>query len=191
MKKEIHKFFPDYRIEALEMWLCDMANQGWKLVEEHFSYWTFEPCKKGAYRYRVDFHKAGFDTDAGQKYISFLEECGAECITVGSFLIACVKAEDASAFELYSDRSSWIALYTRLMRHIWLSELPLIPLGVHAVVALIAAIQGNSTMLKNSINNLVLWGFLAVLILAVAAPTYCKLYKKRKRLLEEKQIFES
>ena len=190
MKKEIHKYFPVYRIEALETWLCDMANQGWKLVEEHFWYWTFEPCEKGAYRYRVDFKNSGFDTEAGQRYISFLEECGAECITIGSFLIACVKAEDASAFELYSDRSSWIALYTRLMRYIWLYELPVIPIGVRVVLILTSAISGNETVLQNNLISLIICGIFLVVMLAIVLPTYCKLYKKRKRLQQERVLFE-
>lgn len=73
-RKTVHRWIWVWNFEKEEIWLNEMAMQGWVLEEIGFCTYHFAKCEPGEYIVRLEL--AQDDTD----YRSFLEELGAEYI---------------------------------------------------------------------------------------------------------------
>jgi hypothetical protein len=87
--------------EKAEKWLNTMCGQGWAMKKFFLGVWSFEPCEKGEYTYRVDL----LQNWQGDKdnFVSFVEESGVEYICQWYRWVWLRKKAADGAFEMYSD----------------------------------------------------------------------------------------
>lgn len=60
-----YRFYPSYRYNKLELWLKDMSNSGWMLVNYGFFKYEFQKCNNIERIYFV-YNYGGFRNDDGQ-----------------------------------------------------------------------------------------------------------------------------
>ena len=72
----MHKWFWVWEFEKEERWLNEMAMDGWALDSVGYATYNFVQCEPGEYIIRLEMH------DADSRYISFMEETGAEGVGV-------------------------------------------------------------------------------------------------------------
>lgn len=95
-----------------EHWLNEMCHQGYAMKSFCLGFYTFKPCRKEEYIYRIDFI-TNWDAKK-EEYIEFLEETGVEYICQWFFWIWLRKKAEDGPFSLYSDSESKIRHYTRI-----------------------------------------------------------------------------
>ena len=177
MRTVIKKLFWAWESDKEEQWLAEMAAKGLALVGVGFCRYEFEDCVPGEYSVRIELLDNRPDHPESRKYISFVEETGAE--HVGSYL-NWVYFRKKGDFELFSDYTTKIKHLTKIIRLLAvLSVLNLAAFLYNFVVVL--AIIGEPVSLLSCINL-----FLAIFI----AIGIQKLRKKREALKTEQNIFE-
>jgi hypothetical protein len=112
--KRIFRWFWAWNDEQEEAWLTEMARQGWHLREPGvFGFYTFE---RGAPRnvvYRLDFKTAGRDK---AEYLQLFADAGWEHVgEMGGWQYFRTEAPEGEAPEIYTDKSSKIHKYQRLL----------------------------------------------------------------------------
>lgn len=139
MEKTVRKFF-FYSQQKLEDWLNRMAEDGWRLVDANRCKYTFTPCEKGEYLYRIDF-VGGKSKAQLEEYLALLPELGITPLfkplnagqhslwrvrwrpyggkagslatsngTLGRELLLLEKRNDGKPFQVYSDTKGQIAV---------------------------------------------------------------------------------
>ena len=109
MKKKVWKLFCDYEKE--EVWINEMAKRGLALTDYTFARYTFDECERGEYIYRIERLDNKMDNAERDRYISFMEENGAEHIAdYFAWIYFRKKAKDGT-FVIYSDLESRIKHY--------------------------------------------------------------------------------
>ena len=83
MRTVIRKLFWVWDFEKEEQWLNEMAAKGLALVGVGFCRYEFEDCTPGEYSFRLELLDNRPEHPESRKYISFVEETGAE--QVGSY----------------------------------------------------------------------------------------------------------
>ena len=71
--KTIHKIYLEWDFKKEELWLNEMAAEGWALEHAAFCSYTFVRCEPGEYIIRMEMN-------ADRDYRSFVEETGAEYV---------------------------------------------------------------------------------------------------------------
>ncbi len=182
MKKVIHRLFFAWNFEKEEQWLNEMASKGLVLTYAGFGKYEFDECLPGEYTIRLELLKHKPSHPESESYIRFIEETGAEHIASFSHWVYFKKKTADGPFELYSDNTSKIKHLSRIL---WL----LLPITLANIVAgcnnLYMAITNFS-----EISNINYFGIVNLLLAALAIVGCCKLYKKRKKLKQESDIFE-
>ena len=182
MKKVIHKWFWAWDFEKEEQWLNEMAAKGLVIQSVGLGKYTFDECLPGEYCIRLEMLKNLPTHPESEKYISFVEETGAEQIASFTKWVYFRKKTADGPFELYSDNSSKIK---HLSRIIWL----LLPISFLNLVAgcnnLYMAITEFS-----EISNINYFGVINLILAFIGLLGCYKLYKKRKKLKQESDIFE-
>jgi hypothetical protein len=142
LTKRVHRYFFDF-LDGQKNWLNEQAAQGWRLVKCGQLYYDFESCNPGEYEYTVEFVADRAHGDA-REYRGFLESLGYTVffknITVGAAygkvrwrpwaqgkgqfvtapggyfneLLIVEKRSDGKPFELHTDLSDKLPLYTRI-----------------------------------------------------------------------------
>lgn len=74
MGKKYYRFFWGF-MRRQERWLNEMADKGHRLVATGKTWYEFEDCQPGAYRYAVEF-VGGKSREDARNYAAFLEDCG-------------------------------------------------------------------------------------------------------------------
>jgi hypothetical protein len=101
-RKTIYKLIFVWNFEKEEQWLNEMAMEGWALVNVGFCRYTFEKSEPGEYTVGLEMHSAG------DSYIDFMKETGAEYIgRVFHWIYFRKKVEDGQ-FDIFSDIDSKI-----------------------------------------------------------------------------------
>ena len=81
-RKTIHKVYLAWDFKKEELWLNEMAAEGWALEHAAFCSYTFVRCEPGEYIIRMEMN-------ADRDYRRFVEETGAEyvggCVNWGLF----------------------------------------------------------------------------------------------------------
>ena len=72
-RKTIHKVYLAWDFKKEELWLNEMAAEGWALEHAAFCSYTFVRCEPGEYIIRMEMN-------ADRDYRSFVEETGAEYV---------------------------------------------------------------------------------------------------------------
>lgn len=113
------KFRLYYDKDKEEAWLNEMTGKGWALTRFFLGVYTFEPCRPGQYRYRIDMPEAPGMADSDvekREYIQFVEETGAEYVCEWFWWVIFRKETGSGEFKLYTDYESRMGLYRRIRR---------------------------------------------------------------------------
>lgn len=99
--------------DSEENWINDMVRKGWAFQSFFLGFYTFVPCKPGEYIYQIDL----LDSWVGDKdnFSSFMEELGVEVICQWYRWVYLRKMASDGSFEMYTDASSKIRQYQRIM----------------------------------------------------------------------------
>lgn len=177
MRTVIKKYFWVWDFEKEEKWLNEMAAKGLALVGVGFCRYEFEDCTSGEYSFRLELLDNRPEHPESRKYISFVEETGAE--QVGSYL-NWVYFRKKGQFEIFSDYSTKIKHLTQIIRLIaLLTVLNLFAFLYNFIVVI--GIIGEPVGLFSCINL-----FFAIL----CGIGMYRLRKKRDVLKNEQNIFE-
>lgn len=179
MKKVVHKLFWAWQADEEEQWLNEMAQEGWSLCEVGWCKYTFEPCEKGEYQFRLEYLANNIGHTETVKYINFIEETGAEY--VGHYMRWAYFRQNTAKgnFELHSSRASKIKYTERVT-------------GLLSGFAIANLVIGLSNVLiclvTDSTFNMI--GLLNLVLAAFLYGGYRKLNRKCQKLVEEQQLFE-
>lgn len=179
MRKLVHKLFWAWEYEKEEKWLNEMSAKGLCLASVGFCRYEFEPCLPGEYAFRLEFLENYPSHAESEQYITFLEETGAKHI--GSLMRwAYFRKKTADGpFDLFSDNSSRIKHLNRILLLIGILSGINIYFGLNSLYLF---------FIMHSNVNVV--GFLNIFLGAALALGFWRIYRKKKRLIKEQQIFE-
>lgn len=179
MRKVIHKLFWVWDFDKEEKWLNEMAAKGLALTSVGYCRYEFEDCVPGEFKICMEFLEGTLRRAENEKYIEFLEETGAE--HVGTFLRWAYFRKKATEedFKLFSDNTSRIKQLTRIIGFIAILS------GVNLYIGCYNLFLYFSW--HSPVNIL---GVLNLLITAFGTIGLMRLFRKRKRLRSEQQIFE-
>lgn len=179
MRKVVKKWFWVWQFEQEERWLNHMAAQGLALVGVSLGRYEFEECLPGEYGIRLELLEQGPASPEGERYISFLEETGAQ--QVGSYMnwVYFRKKTADGPFDLHSDLKSRCDHLKRIERLLLPLAIMNIGLGLNSLIQYLAhGLVLNLIGLVNlALAGWILWGAR-------------KLNKQRKALEAEARIFE-
>lgn len=113
MRKRVFKIYSNYEKE--EVWLNQMAAEGWHCIDYVFGRYTFEKGEPGEYTYRIQLLENHLKHPDSISYLQFLEDAGIEMVATHVRWIYLRKKTASGSFELFSDRESRIAHYKRIM----------------------------------------------------------------------------
>ena len=185
MRKTVKKFFGLWDLDKEEKWLNEMASQGWYLVSVKRWHYEFEQAAPGMYNIRLEFMKKGPVHKENQRYISFLQETGAIYIG-GVGYIAYFAGPTDSNFELFSDNTSRIKYYSRIIKEMgfwgvfsWLNVLKNI----------IFFLLNLSSFQLYDIHYIVI-GIIWLLLAIFYTRALANNIRKRKTLKKQQNIFE-
>jgi len=184
--KRVFRFYFNYEKE--EIWLNDMAQQGWMMKSFFLGLYRFTLEMPGEYIYRIEMLPHLVRNPKNQPYLQFLQDMGIEVISAWFVWVTYRRKASFGPFDIYSDIDSRIAHYSRISRFLF-------PLGL--IELLIAVFQGYSLFIALSGNGYekqvlpTVFILLAALCLAfVILSTAWRSRKKSLRLTKEKQILE-
>ena len=179
MRQTIHKCFFVWDFDKEEQWLNEMAAKGLALVSVGFCKYEFEDCVPGEYKVCLQMLDKKPSHPESQKYIEFIEQTGAE--QVGSYFrwVYFRKKAAEGSFEVFSDNTSRVKYLTSIASFVSLI------IGLNLYIGLynmLLVFFFDSTFNYIGLLNLAIgiWGTFGTL----------KLWKKRKRMKLESQLFE-
>ena len=76
--KTVFKWFDITMHEEEAVWLREMHQQGWKLREVKWAFYTFESCEPEDVVYQLDYNREGLENK--QEYVQMFADCGWEYI---------------------------------------------------------------------------------------------------------------
>lgn len=108
----MHKFRLYFDKDKEEIFLNDMAEQGYAMEKFFLGYYTFSTCEPGEYTYRVDIihGKTIGETNA---FYDLVREAGGELVQTWGFWAFFRKK---GSFELYTDQASRIGQYEKIRK---------------------------------------------------------------------------
>lgn len=179
MRKVIHKLFWVWNFDKEEKWLNEMAVKGLALISVGFCRYEFEDCVPAEYKVCLEFLKNKHNNAETEKYIEFLEETGAEHIGTFKRWAYFRKKTNEENFNLFSDNSSIIKHLTRIINFITILLFLNFFVGCYNVCLYFCF---------NSYVNL--FGIFNILLSVFVAIGMVRLFRKRKKLKHEQQLFE-
>lgn len=179
MRKCIHKLFWVWDFDKEEKWLNVMVAKGLCLISVGFCKYEFEDCRPGEYSVRMERLEHHTNHPESVSYMSFLEETGAEHIGSYNKWVYLRKKRADGEFQLFSDYASRITQLTRILQVIGaVSAINLLLGGYNLLLFFLWHAEVNLLGSANLALGLLGWvGFI-------------RLYRKRKRLKSEQQIYE-
>ena len=179
MKKVIRKWFWAWQFEEEEKWLNQMAAEGWALCEVGYAKYTFTPCEKGQYTFKLEYLANHASHSESVKYISKIKESGAEYI--GNMLQWVYFRQDITKgnFEALSSRGTRIKHMERIV-------------GMLSGFSTANAIIGISclVMFLSTHRPIALIGLANIMIAGILHKYYKKINGQCQRLIQKKAIFE-
>lgn len=179
MRKVVKKLFWAWDFDKEEKWLNEMAAQGLALVAVGFCRYEFEDCVPGAYEVRLELLEHALNHPSSQKYIDFLEETGIEHVGSWTRWAYFRKKKEEGTFELFSDNDSRVKHLSRIITMLVLLAGANLYIGAY-----------NLFLYFSWELDINLMGLLNLVIGVLAFMGVYRLYKKRKKLKAEQQIFE-
>jgi hypothetical protein len=176
MKKTIYKLYWAWQFDKEEKWLNECSAKGLHLCDVGFLRYTFEEGLPGAYSYKLELLNNWPNHPESIAYIHFLEDTGVEM--VGSILrwVYFRKKSEFGQFDLFSDLDSRINHLNRIL-------MLFIPIMIFEFFAGLS-----NLLMQNSPNRFI--GGLAIFVGCLLAYGAFVIYKKKKKLLKERMIYE-
>ncbi len=182
MRKVIHKWFWVWDFDKEEKWLNEMAAKGLALVAVGWCRYEFEDSVPGEYQICLDFLGSRCNGVENEKYITFLEETGAEQVGTMSRWVYFRKKASGETFQLFSDYASRIRYLTQIIRFVAMIGGLNLYFGCYNMFMLFQMRQYHIY-----IN---LFGIINFLIAAACAFGILRIARRRKELKTEQQIYE-
>lgn len=179
MKRVIHKWFWAWNFDKVEKWLNEMASIGLCLSSASFLRYEFEDCLPGEYNFRLEMLEYLPDHPESRQYISFIEDTGAEHVTSFMRWVYFKKKTADGPFDLFSDSTSKIRHLNRLLRLF----------GIIGALNLYWAVY-NLYRVFFWYDSMYVLGFLNALFAILLGTGFYMIYKKKKELKKQQQIFE-
>ena len=123
MREVIRKWFWAWEFDKEEKWLNEMAAQGKALISVGYCKYEFEKTAPGEYAIRLEMLENSPTSTEGQRYISFVEETGAEYVGRVLKWVYFRKKKEMGEFELHGDNATRIKHLRRIITL-------LLPLGI-------------------------------------------------------------
>ena len=180
MRTTIRKWFWAWEFDKEEAWLNEMAASGKALVSARYATYEFEDSAPGEYAVRLEMLENKPDSIEGQKYISFVEETGAEYIGKVMKWVYFRKKTADGPFELHGDNATRIKHLggiIRLLKPLMVANVGCglynlcIGIGLNSVVNVVCA----------AASGVVAWLLYRGLV---------NLNEKKKQLEKDSQLFE-
>lgn len=178
MIRKIHKMFVNFEKE--ERWINKMASKGLNFVDYSFVKYRFEEGVPGEYIYRLLLLEEMPSHPESQVYLKFLEETGVECVSTYFRWIYLRKKACDGPFEIYTDLSSKIKHFKRIIY--LLGTILLVNVGLVISNVIIGINLDSPVNIYIPIINL-----LAAVILTPPTLSYLKNVKRMER---ENQLHE-
>ena len=185
MRKTVKKTFWIWQLEKEEEWLNQMAAEGWCLISVGYRRYEFEQVPPGLFTIRTEWLEKSANHSDSFAYIEFLKSTGAVNICNRGNMAYFRKIADNN-FQLYSDNSSRIKYYSRLIKYFG---------TLVFLYSLIIVMRWLLFFVKLFVDNGFDWfDFLfAIFWTALTIPFafgLSKYIKKRKALKEEQNLYE-
>lgn len=116
MKHKVWKFFGFWQHEKEEVWLNEMSAKGLQLASVSFCTYFFDEGNFNEYTYRLELLNGWLYSAENVAYIRFLEETGIEHVATFGRWGYFRKKTSEGAFEMYSDNTSKIKHYQRIIQ---------------------------------------------------------------------------
>ncbi len=189
MTKVVHKMYPVWDLDREEVWLNNMADEGYILSRPGKFRYEFEKCEPGKYKVKVLFLKGMSFSEKNEEYFRFLSEMGIEligCVHVAGFCCAYFRFEssgDPAELEFHSDLDSKISYHRRIFWYCVFAT-PLLVFG--AMINTSSCLRGHTSL--RFINGIVAgwaWALAAAGLVAIFGMGYKILKLKKERRIHE------
>lgn len=110
------KFRWYYDKDKEEIWLNEMAQEGYAMTHFFLGFYWFEECEKGEYIYQIDLFTENKRNMTHREYVNLIEETGAEYVGRWFWWRFFRRKAELGEFELYTDASSKIEQFQRIFR---------------------------------------------------------------------------
>ncbi|QFG00703.1 DUF2812 domain-containing protein [Psychrobacillus glaciei] len=179
MKKVKYRFYVDYEKE--EQWVNEMAQNGWHFKKIMVFRYTLVKGEPGAYIYRNEL-LAGLALKNKNDYLEFLKESGIEVVNkFGGWAYFRKKAAEGP-FEIYTDTSSKISYYNRILNLFTVLFLGNLIMGIfNLMVSDHASYRGTISSTAG------IFGIATAILILI--PNI-KIYRRKNAIKEQQQIFE-
>lgn len=180
MKKVKYRLYLDYEKE--EKWINEMSAQGWHLEKFSFGRFVFTKGEPGEYHYRNEF-LGEMNAQEKQEYFEFLKESGISVVHEFGGWIYMKRLAAEGEFHLYSDKTSHIAYYNRMLRFF-------IPLYlINLFVGLVNILNYTTGDYGLGYLNLAV-GWLCIAVTFLMLYPVIKIIRRKKELERQQQFFE-
>ena len=115
MKKTIRKVFPIWNFDKEENWFNEMSSKGLLLYEVGYCRYIFEYGEPNAFIYRIELQKDYMNDAKTEQYAQLMADFGIEKAGEVFGWAYFKKKADANGFELFSDVSSRISYFNRIL----------------------------------------------------------------------------
>lgn len=172
-RKIAKPFFKDFLFEKEEVWLNEMAAQGWNMIKPGFRRATFEQGAPGEWIYRIQVLPQHVRRPESKEYFEFMRTTGVELVRAADQLAYFRKRSAEGTFELFTDRESLLA-YARNLRKWWVAQSTLIAvISVTPVMNLLPAGQLTEKPMLD-------WAFLILWVSIIGATVIVSLSRLRQ-----------
>ena len=188
MVKRVFKI--SYDFEKLEIWLNEMAQQGWMMESFFAGLFKFSKGTPGEYIYRAELLPYRAGSPKNLPYLHFLEGIGAEIVATWVKWGVYRRKACEGAFDVYSDIESRIKHYRRVSRFLFffciIEWILTFIQGRRFIEVLMSADSGSSLPI-----GVFLFGFLFPLLVGLAIfRTAWRFDKSYRHLKREEQLHE-
>ncbi|MCB8818368.1 DUF2812 domain-containing protein [Desulfosporosinus shakirovi] len=180
MKYIIRKCFLSWNFDIEEKWLNEMSTKGLQLTSVGLCKYVFEDGVPGEYLYRLELLNNLPFTVESQRYISFIEDTGAEHVGTLFRWVYFRKKADLGEFDLFSDIDSRIKHLSRL----------LVPLFVVGVCVFMTGIVNMSVFLNGGFGSNLKLGIIDVVLGLLLFYGFANILFKKRRIKKERILHE-
>lgn len=110
------KFRLYYDKDKEEIWINEMAREGWAMNRFCMGFYWFEPCEPGEYIYQIDLFTENKGSMTHQEYLELIKETGAEFVCRWFWYRIFRRRSELGDFKLYTDDNSRVEQYERFCR---------------------------------------------------------------------------
>jgi len=178
--RTIRKVYSLWEHEKEEKWLNEMSAAGFQLRGVGFCTYHFEEGTPGEYVYRLEMLENWPTNYKSVTYIRFLEETGVEYIGSVMRWVYFRKRTEGGPFDIYSDVSSRIAHYNRM----------LVLLGALIPVNMINTFNMLSSWFRSGELSALLIAMLCSALWLLLGYGLIRILMKKSRLKKEKILCE-